>query len=326
MLTILKDTIILSLCFSIFSGTLKANSASEDSTHLLNRGLHSIVNEQESLSPEVLNTIDNVAPKIKPPRKAEIGPSKINITRSKGNKIASPILAKDLTIKETNSEPLKIHEAQEPVLESHSVPGMELTISKNKKNDYRVNELLQQAASAFKAGQFEAATLLYNQALELAPHNNLAMFGLATIYQQEGETDKAKQYYIKLLKLDPSDQRSLNNFLLLVGEQSPEGAIIELKRLENINPQMALIPAQIAMIYSKSEDYAKSIKYLYKALALEPENLLYIYNLAILFDKIGNYPEAKKLYKELLDASYSGKNIPYSYEKINERLAFIRLK
>jgi Flp pilus assembly protein TadD len=200
--------------------------------------------------------------------------------------------------------------------------GDDLTVSLQAK-DADVNTLLDQAYNALLDGQQEAATTLYKQVLARDKNNSSALFGLATIYQRNKNNSQARAIYTKLLSKNPGDQDALNNFLMLISEESPEGALIELKKLEAINPDFSPLPAQIGMIYARMGKTEKAIRCLNKALAMSPENQSYRYNLAVLYDKSNAKEQASTLYKELLEAARNGAVLPGSAQEIRERIIFL---
>jgi hypothetical protein len=61
-----------------------------------------------------------------------------------------------------------------------------------------------------------------------------------------------------------------------------------------------------------------------RAMALSPENLRYQYDMAIILDKQGAWPDAASIYQQLLTANERGEKIPANPEEIQERLTFIR--
>jgi tetratricopeptide (TPR) repeat protein len=69
----------------------------------------------------------------------------------------------------------------------------------------------------------------------------------------------------------------------------------------------AVIQAQMSVAYASVGKYQEAIKYIQKAMYLDPNNIDYKYNLAVFFDLNKNYKEAKKLYNEVLAADVSNR-------------------
>jgi tetratricopeptide (TPR) repeat protein len=195
---------------------------------------------------------------------------------------------------------------------------------KSKLADENVPEAIENAYRAMEAGQLEAAGMLYKRIIYAEPENKDALFGLASVYQRTGQLPQARAMYSKLLSLDPENWPAMNNFLVLAAEEAPDHAIEEFKRLMQTNPEFAPIPAQIGMIYYKQKKYDDAANYLIKAIQLDPSNLSYRYNLAVIYDHLGRSREAGRLYMQLLEQAQNGKALPESAEKIQERLSHIR--
>jgi len=188
------------------------------------------------------------------------------------------------------------------------------------------SELISQGYKASSVGQIEAALTLYKKALGKDIDNENVLFALASLYHKLSQTKEAKIYYKKLLMKNPNYSKALNNYIVLMGEESPGQALMELKEFERINPDFSPVQAQIGMIYARMSDYEQAEKYLVKAISLEPSVLNYRYNLAVIYDSGQKYPEAVSIYKQLLDASINGGNLPQSYHTIKSRMQYLQEK
>lgn len=180
--------------------------------------------------------------------------------------------------------------------------------------------------SALSSGQHEAAISLYKKALKEEPRNADALFGLATAYQRSGQNAQARTVYGRLLKLYPDHLEGLNNFIVLAAQESPEETLMLLSELERQRPEFSPIPAQIGMIHYRSGNLAEAARNLHRAIALDPTNLSYRYNLAVILDQMGDTASAMGLYKQLLDEGMRGKPLPASLRSIQERLTYLGSK
>ncbi|MBV8938955.1 MAG: tetratricopeptide repeat protein, partial [Alphaproteobacteria bacterium] len=198
--------------------------------------------------------------------------------------------------------------------------GLHVTVSKPALD---ANYELQRAYNALMSGNSDAAIGIYQEVLESDPHNEQALFGLATTYHRAGQLEKARPLYMRLLKINPGHREGLNNFLALAADEAPEEALNELQNLQKRSPDFSPIPAQMAVIYQKMNRLDEAIQYMSRAASLAPENMTYRYNLAILFDKAHHYPEAAALYRQVLDAGLRGETVPGDLTSIQQRLTFI---
>ena len=193
----------------------------------------------------------------------------------------------------------------------------------NKNQRINLDHELERAYDAIGSGNSEVAIETYKNILNNAPDNVQALFGLATLYHRARQFDKARPLYGRLLAIDPNHRDGFNNFLVLLADEAPREALVELEKLESKNLGFSTIPAQMAVIYQKLGDQDKATGKMFRAVALAPENLTYRYNLAIMLDKQKNYEEAAKLYRQLLEAEQRGEKIPGNIESIQQRLTFI---
>ncbi len=65
------------------------------------------------------------------------------------------------------------------------------------------NELFQNGVNSFKAQEFDKASVLFTQALDLQPENTTVLVNLALAQYQAGQKTAAFAYYKKALHIDP---------------------------------------------------------------------------------------------------------------------------
>ena len=186
------------------------------------------------------------------------------------------------------------------------------------------------AYNAAIAGQYEVAVELYKQILKSDPDNNNASFALAACYQKLGQYKQAKLIYYKLLKYDWKDEQIKNeligNFIEVVVEETPNDAIYLLDRLSAQNPQSAYIMAGAAMAYDKINKSDQAILLFKRAISLDPNQVKYKFNLAIIYDKNADYQNALYYYQDVIKAYISDGNLGDSIplEQVKQRVDFIR--
>ena len=205
-------------------------------------------------------------------------------------------------------------------VKGHEGVGIKLTVKTPRVN---VDQLLENAYDATIAGNQEEAILLYRRVLSVQPNSKLGLFGLATVYHRAGQTQLALPLYKKLLDLYPNNVEGLNNYLVLLSDEKPKDALIELEKLERSHSGFSPIPAQMAIIYERMGDYYKAARKMSQAIELSPENLKYRYNMAIILDQQGDWEDAATFYRQLIVAEERGEKIPANSEEIQARLTFI---
>ncbi|WP_039459282.1 tetratricopeptide repeat protein [Candidatus Jidaibacter acanthamoebae] len=187
-------------------------------------------------------------------------------------------------------------------------------------------EIINKGYRAALAGHYESAIFLYKKALVHDSDNINILYSLGIMYHKLRQFKEAKYYYKEVLKLKPDQPKALHNFLAVIAEESPEKGLQELMLLNKANPNYSPVLAQIGMIYARQGEYDKAESYLRKAMIISPQEILYKYNIAVMYDKIGKYKPALKLYKEIIEAGDSGEALPQSLNIIKQRARFLTTK
>ncbi len=182
---------------------------------------------------------------------------------------------------------------------------------------------LQKAYEAMTTGETYLAIEIYKDVLKQEPGNQDALFGIATAFHRTGELDWARAFYDKLLAINPRHTEGLNNLMVLVAQESPEEALLQLEKLLQTNPEFAPIHAQLGLLYHEMGDPKKAQYHLLRAVKLEPGNIDYSYNLAIILDEEGEAAEAVAVYNKLLQAARNGEQLPATPESIEERVIYL---
>lgn len=208
-------------------------------------------------------------------------------------------------------------EAQEDAYES---VGLSIKV---RRPGLDTNYELNNAYTALMGGDTQRAIEIYKNIIAAEPRNEDAMFGLAATYHRLGQVEQARPFYGMLLKQNPNHREGLNNFLVLVSDESPQDALPELERLELRNPDFAPIPAQIAIVLDKLGYPDQAQEKMLRAIEIAPENLTYKYNLAVMLDHHRKYADATALYSMLISAALRGEQVPASTESMQRRLNYL---
>ncbi len=190
--------------------------------------------------------------------------------------------------------------------------------------DIRTKEKI--AYNAANAQQYEASIELFKQVIDAEPDNYYAMFSLATIYQKLGQFSKAKALYFKLLQNNPENKEEIiGSVLSLMIEESPKQASYVISRLAMQNPNSAFMASKAAQANAKVKQYDQAISFIRKSLAIEPDNLEYKYNLALIYDEAQDYQKALSSYSDVVkNYKVSANNIPL--DQIRARMETLKDK
>ena len=207
-----------------------------------------------------------------------------------------------------------------PTVDAYESAGISISV---RRPGLDTNYELNRAYTALSGGDSITAMQVYKNILSTEPTNADALFGLASLYQRQGQLDKARPLYGVLLKNYPNHRDGLDNFLALISDESPQEALAELQRLEERNPDFSPIPAQQALLLNKLGYGEEARTKMLHAIELSPDNLTYKYNLAIMLDSQGDFAQASDLYRLLINASDKGEVLPASADKLQKRLNYI---
>lgn len=178
---------------------------------------------------------------------------------------------------------------------------IEVKVTKKKENS--ANRLKEKMAyNAVISSQYEAAAEFYKQILATEPENNYAKFGLGLSYHKLKQYKQAKQIYYDLLTSDIENKDEvISNFLEILIEESPMDARYVLSKLSTENPNTDYILARSALGYNKIGQNDEAIILLKRAVALNPSNMEYQFNLAVILDTNNESSEALSYYKTVLN-------------------------
>ena len=185
------------------------------------------------------------------------------------------------------------------------------------------------AYNAMIIGQYEVAIELYKKILLSEPKNGYVQFSLAFCYHKLGQYKQAKNLYYQLLKSDYEEEEGVvGNLLELIVEESPTDAVYMLAKLTSQSPNSSYILARSAMSYDKLKKPDQAILLLNRAIALDPSKIEYKFNLAVIYDKAGDYQRALQLYMDVINNYTNNGEIDGSVPivQIRQRAEYIKGK
>ncbi|MDP2804751.1 MAG: tetratricopeptide repeat protein [Gallionellaceae bacterium] len=181
-----------------------------------------------------------------------------------------------------------------------------------------IDQTLASAYQAYQSGDYANAWQRYRAALALNPKNRDALLGLAAISQQQGQDDSALYYYRQVLALDPRDpvaQAGLASF----GTADSASKESRLKQLITQQPDSAALQFSLGNQYVTQSRWSDAQQAYFNALAIEPSNALFAYNLAISLDHLGQRKVAARYYQQALQFDAAG-NAGFDHTQAQRRL------
>ncbi|QKX03229.1 tetratricopeptide repeat protein [Wolbachia endosymbiont of Litomosoides sigmodontis] len=202
-----------------------------------------------------------------------------------------------------------------------------IKISQNPSKSFSMHSILEKVKDSFKSGDSKTAISLLNQVIAKFAHHKNALIWLGNIYYANKEYKRAIEIWIKLLKENPDNSYILENFLTIISQYNPNLALNEMLKLYDIQKKFTPLLANLGLIYMKKENYIKAKEYMVTAISFDQNNIFYIYNLAIILDKLSDFKNAAIAYSKLLNMAVNLKNVSkiIPIGKVETRLKFIKL-
>ena len=184
--------------------------------------------------------------------------------------------------------------------EAEKNENIQIVIVDSKSGNFDIRKKERLAYNSALVGQYEVSIALYKEVLRLEPNNKYSKFALAVVYQKIGQFHQAKELYQDLLKGELANQEEvIGNLLAILIEESPKDSLYLLSRLTTQNPRSGYILAQAAIVYDKMKNTDQAITLLIRAIEIEPDNIAYKYNLAIMYDKTSQTAKALSVYSDV---------------------------
>ncbi len=190
----------------------------------------------------------------------------------------------------------------------------------------RTRDTVAEAYRALLRGDYHSALASYDTVLDEDPRSLQALLGRAASLHKLRRLDDARHAYERVLAIESGNREALTNLLAILGAAAPKEALDRLQALERAAPDFTPVLAQIGLVYGQLGLDGQAVGYLQRAVAQDPGNLPYRYNLAILLDRSGQRQAAAEAYRAVLDGLRAGSgsgDLAVSADGIKARLDFL---
>ncbi len=165
----------------------------------------------------------------------------------------------------------------------------------------RLDPAISAGYAAYQAGDLAGARSHYEQALQHEPGNRDALLGMAALEMRAQRYDSAESYYRRLLQADPRDSYALAGILALRGQQvDPVLAESRVKTMLAADSGADVLYFTLGNQYARQGRWAEAQQAYFKALAADPGNPDFAYNLAVSLEHIGKPKLALEQYHNAL--------------------------
>lgn len=186
-----------------------------------------------------------------------------------------------------------------------------------------IDAILSAAYQAYQKGDNATAWQRYREALARDAKNRDALLGLAVLAQQQGQDEAALHYYRQVLMLDPRDPVA-NAGLSTFGNADAASKESRLKQLLVQHPDSAALHFALANQYVEQARWSEAQQSYFNALAQEPSNALFAFNLAVSLDHLGQRKAAARYYQQAIQFDTTGAagfNRAQAQQRLNELTA-----
>ena len=181
-----------------------------------------------------------------------------------------------------------------------------------------ISASLTAAYAAYRNGDFATAWQLYRSVLQQDVKNRDALLGMAAIAQQQGDDTVATQYYGQVLTLDPRDPAAHAGLSALTPGNTV-GTESRLKLLLNHRPDAAELHFALGNLYAEQSRWGEAQQSYFNAINHEPDNIQYVYNLAVSLDHLSLGKLAAQYYQRALQLDQF-KNTNFDHAQTQQRI------
>jgi len=200
------------------------------------------------------------------------------------------------------------------------LPGARGTMS-IRRTQSGVDEAVKRGYDALASGDLAAARVEYDRALRADPLSRDALLGVAAVDIRVGDYNHAAATYARLLELDPRDPVAAAGLIGLRGAVDPVQAESQLQNLLAAQPDSAVLHFALGNILATQSRWADAQQSYFRAVAAEPENPDYEFNLAVSLDNLHKGTLALEHYQRALALAASrtaGFNKPQAEARIRD--------
>ncbi len=176
---------------------------------------------------------------------------------------------------------------------------------------------------ALSQEKWEEASVELQKSLELNPHFDQAMLGLARALIFQGKAEEAKQWALKAIQFNTENYRAWYQLGFIDSRTDKQAAIADYEKGVAIQGDFAPLRRDLGLLQVQQGDFAEAAKNLSKAAALGSDDATLYNALGISYSHTGRFREAIESYKHALklspDLAQAHLNLGYCYEQVNQK-------
>ena len=183
----------------------------------------------------------------------------------------------------------------------------------------RVDPTVDAAFNALQNGDLGAAKTAYEKSLKNDPKNADTLHGLAAIQLRLGKPELAQDYYLRALEADPKDALAQASLISMSSQIDPVQSESRLKLLLTTQADSPFLHFYLGNLYARQNRWSEAQQDYFKAMAGEPDNPDYLFNLAVSLDQLHQAKLAAQYYAQALSAA-DKRSAGFDKQQVSERL------
>ena len=181
-----------------------------------------------------------------------------------------------------------------------AVPGEERPLSVNRGGP-QIHPQVASGYAAYQAGDLPKARADYLQVLRDEPANRDALLGLAAVEMRAQRYDQSDAYYQRMLQVDPRDPHAQAGLLALRTQQlDPVQVESRVKSMLATSREANVLYFTLGNQYAQQGRWAEAQQAYFKAVAADPDNPDFAFNLAVSLDQLRQPKLALEYYRRAL--------------------------
>jgi arylsulfatase A-like enzyme/Flp pilus assembly protein TadD len=176
--------------------------------------------------------------------------------------------------------------------------------------------------------QWEEAAVELRKCLELNPHFDQAMLGLARALIFLGKGDEAKQWTRSAIQYNSENYRAWYQLGFIEARSDKQAAIADYEKAVAIQGSFAPLRRDLGMLQFQEADYSEAAKHLARAVELGVKDAGVYNSLGISYSRTGRLREAVASYKQALKLdpglADAHLNLGFAYERLGQKVLAAR--
>lgn len=209
-----------------------------------------------------------------------------------------------------------------PALQNRTTAN-QIQVTRGEKED-PIGALLAQAWADYNRADYDQARQRYAQVLDREINNRDALMGMGAIAVNKNDYATARQYYDRLLQLDPQDPVA-NAALMNMNTKPTADSLSESKLLQLIqqNPAAADLHYALGNKYAAQSLWPEAQTEYFKAFEHDSTSADYAFNLAVSLERLSRPAEAARYYRHAIKQA-NNSNVSFSLGIANQRLQHLQ--